>query len=269
MSINPEDLDLGDLDLGDLDLGEIDLGDLDLGEIDLEGPPTPLDEDPSFFETLGQTVDELQASGWAGIRVMGEHFGNERLIEAGNRGVEINEAQAARYGRPMIIEDIEGVDDAMTWLKGGLAQVLPSIAVSVPTALVGAKGGAALGTAFAPGPGTLIGGILGGALGAFVPSFFLGTGEIDREMKRRAGDDFSDPLAAMSGGAIVGALDTAALAVALKGVLPHLLKRTAAGRGMLDGFVNKMVAEGVAPNVAKRAMVLGLTSAAAEGGGAC
>ena len=104
----------------------------------IEAAPTttPLDEDPSFFETLGQTVDELQASGWAGIRVMGEQFGNERLIEAGNRGVELNEAQAARYGRPMIIEDIEGIDDVMDWTKGAVAQVLPSIAASVPTALV-------------------------------------------------------------------------------------------------------------------------------------
>ena len=228
-------------------------------------PLSPLDEDPSFFETLGQTVDELQASGWAGWRVMGEAFGNERMIEAGNRGIEINEAQAARYGRPMIIEDIEGIDDAMEWTKGAVAQVLPSIAVSVPTALVGAKAFAAIGTAIAPGPGTLIGGILGGALGAFLPSFFLGTGEIDREMKRRAGDDFSDPMAAMGGGAIVGALDTAALAVAMKGVLPHLLKRTAAGRGMLDGLVNRMVAEGVAPSVAKGAVVQGLKAAAMEG----
>ena len=232
----------------------------------IEAAPTTtsLDEDPSFFETLGQTVDELQGSGWAGIRVMGEAFGNERMIEAGNRGVELNEAQAARYGRPMIIEDIEGIDDAMEWTKGAVAQVLPSIAVSVPTALVGAKAGAAFGSLFGPA-GTLAFGIGGAALGAFLPSFFLGTGEIDREMKRRAGDDFSDPMAAMGGGAIVGALDTAALAVAMKGVLPHLLKRTSAGRGMLDGLVNKMVAEGVAPSVAKGAMVQGLKAAAMEG----
>jgi uncharacterized protein (DUF433 family) len=227
-------------------------------------PLSPLDEDPSFFETLGQTVDELQASGWAGWRVMGEAFGNERMIETGNRGIEINEAQAARYGRPMIIEDIEGIDDAMEWTKGAVAQVLPSIAVSVPTALIGAKLGAAAGSVV-PFFGTLAGGIIGGALGAFLPSFFLGTGEIDREMKRRAGDDFSDPMAAMGGGAIVGALDTAALAVAMKGVLPHLLKRTAAGRGMLDGLVNRMVAEGVAPSVAKGAVVQGLKAAAMEG----
>ena len=75
-------------------------------------PVSPTDEDPSFFETLGQTVDQLQASGWAGVRVMGEAMENETLVEAGNKGVIFNEAQAAKYGRPMIVEDIEDTGDA-------------------------------------------------------------------------------------------------------------------------------------------------------------
>ena len=228
-------------------------------------PETPTDEDPSFFETLGQTVDQLQASGWAGVRVMGEAMGNETLVEAGNKGVIFNEAQAAKYGRPMIIEDIEDTGDAMNWLKGASAQVIPSIAVSLPTAFAGAKTFAALGTAIAPGPGTLIGGVIGGALGAFLPSAFLSTGEIDREMKARAGEDYSDPLAAMGGGAVVGALDTAALAIGLKGVLPHILKRTGGGRATMDELINKMVEDGVSTSVAKRAVFQGLVTAAAEG----
>ncbi len=227
-------------------------------------PETPTDEDPSFFETLGQTVDQLQASGWAGVRVMGEAMENETLVEAGNKGVIFNEAQAAKYGRPMIIEDIEDTGDAMNWLKGASAQVIPSIAVSLPTAFAGAKGGAALGTTFGP-IGTVVGGVVGGALGAFLPSAFLSTGEIDREMKARAGEDYSDPLAAMGGGAVVGALDTAALAIGLKGVLPHILKRTGGGRATMDELINKMVEDGVSTSVAKRAAFQGLVTAAAEG----
>ena len=225
---------------------------------------TPTDEDPSFFETLGQTVDQLQASGWAGVRVMGEAMENETLVEAGNKGVIFNEAQAAKYGRPMIIEDIEDTGDAMNWLKGASAQVIPSIAVSLPTAFAGAKLGAAAGS-IVPGIGTVVGGVVGGALGAFLPSAFLSTGEIDREMKARAGEDYSDPLAAMGGGAVVGALDTAALAIGLKGVLPHILKRTGGGRATMDGLINKMVEDGVSTSVAKRAVFQGLVTAAAEG----
>ena len=262
-------LDLGESNLGTLDLGESDLGTLDLGEI---SSSTPLaDEDPSFFEVMGQTVDQLQASGWAGVRVLGEQFENERMIEAGNRGVAFNEAQAAKYGRPMMVEDIENpLDDFGTSavdyvFTNALPQVLPSIAASVPTAFLGAKGGAAIGTAIAPGIGTFVGGVIGGIAGAFLPSAFLSAGEIDREMKARAGDDHSDPLAAMGGGAIVGALDTAALAVGLKGVLPHVLKRTGGGREVLDSLITKMVERGVTKTVAARAMAQGLVTAAAEG----
>ena len=226
---------------------------------------TLTDEDPSFFETLGQTVDQLQASGWAGVRVMGEAMGNETLIEKGNQGVAFNEAQASKYGRPMIVEDVEDFDTAMDWTKGAVAQVIPSLALSLPTAFAGAKAGAAIGTAIAPGIGSVVGGIIGGALGAFLPSAFLSTGEIDREMKARAGDDYSDPLAAMGGGAVVGALDTAALAIGLKGVLPHLLRRTGGGRATMDGLIDRMVKDGVSTSVAKRAVVQGLITAAAEG----
>jgi hypothetical protein len=84
-------------------------------------------------------------------------------------------------------------------------------------------------------------------------------------MKARAGEDHSDPLAAMGGGAIVGALDTAALAVGLKGVLPHVLKRTGGGREVLDNLITKMVEKGVTKTVAARAIAQGLVTAAAEG----
>ena len=227
---------------------------------------TPLaDKNPNTFEVMGQTVDQLQASGWAGWRVLGEQFGNERMIEAGNRGVAFNEAQASKYGRPMIVEDIENAGDAVDYVfTNALPQVLPSIAVSLPTAFLGAKLGAAAGSVV-PGIGTVVGGVVGGIAGAFLPSAFLSTGEIDREMKARAGDDYSDPLAAMGGGAIVGALDTAALAVGLKGVLPHILKRTGGGRAKLSVVIDKLVERGVPKGIAGRAVAQGLVTAAAEG----
>jgi len=231
---------------------------------------TPLaDKNPNTFEVMGQTVDQLQASGWAGWRVLGEQFGNERMIEAGNRGVAFNEAQASKYGRPMIVEDIEDVGDAVDYVfTNALPQVLPSIAVSLPTAFLGAKLGAAAGTILGPvgaAGGAIVGGTIGGIAGAFLPSAFLSAGEIDREMKARAGDDYSDPLAAMGGGAIVGALDTAALAVGLKGVLPHVLKRSKVGRANLVGVVDKLIEKGVPKSIAGRALAQGLVTAAAEG----
>ena len=152
-----------------------------------------------FFPVLSRTIDELQASGWAGVRVLGETFNSERLVDAGNRGIAVNEAQIAKRGRPLIAEEVEDLGDAMTFVKQGIAQIIPSVAVSMPTAIYGAKAGA-LASAAVPVPGARgVGAAVGGALGAFLPSFFLSTGEIDREMKARAGDDFESPGAAMAG----------------------------------------------------------------------
>ena len=72
-----------------------------------EDVTTPISDDPRnqrFFPVLSRTIDELQASGWAGVRVLGETFNSERLVDAGNRGIAVNEAQIAKRGRPLIAE---------------------------------------------------------------------------------------------------------------------------------------------------------------------
>ena len=128
-------------------------------------PAIPTDpRDTRFFSVLSRTIDELQASGWAGVRVLGETFDSERLIDVGNRGIETNERQIAKHGRPLGVEEVEDWEDTFTFIKQGIAQVMPSIAVSMPTAILGAKGGAAIGTTAFPGVGSVVGGLLGGAL---------------------------------------------------------------------------------------------------------
>ena len=232
------------------------LRDLDDEEApEISGDP----RDEGFGSVLSRTVDELQASGWAGVRVLGEVFNSDRLIDAGNRGVAFNDQQIAKRGRPMIAEEVEDLGDAMTFIKQGMAQILPSVAVSMPTAIGGAKAGAALGT-FAGPAGTAVGGLLGGALGAFLPSFVLSTGEVDREMKARAGEDFESPGAAMAGGAMVASLDVASIAFGLKPLMPVLLKKTT-----LKEVTDKLVAEGVEKGVAKAAVAQAVKASLAEG----
>ena len=51
---------------------------------DEEDVTTPISDDPRnqrFFPVLSRTIDELQASGWAGVRVLGETFNSERLFD--------------------------------------------------------------------------------------------------------------------------------------------------------------------------------------------
>ena len=236
----------------------------------LSGSTTTTDDldRPDFFEVFQQSLDQLQATGYAGVRVLGEAFGNEALQRIGTEGVIRNEQSAAKYGRPMTVEDINSVGDAADWLfTNAIPQVIPSIAVSLPLAITGGFAGgallpAALGTAATRTA-------IGGGLGAFLPSAFLGAGEVDREMKSRLDDGFQDPLAALGGGAIIGALDTAALAFGLKGVIPQLAKKIGVGDKFgLQAFndtVNSLVERGVTPSIAKRAVGQGLAAAVAEG----
>jgi hypothetical protein len=220
------------------------------------------EEDPGFFDVFNQSIQQLLATGGAGIRVMGEVFNNEGLRQYGDQVVKNREAQAAKYGRPMQIEDIEGVGDAADWLfTSAIPQVIPSILATVPLAVAGG----ALGAAAVPAAAAVTAGRIGAAAGAFLPSSFLGAGEIDRELKSRAGEGFEDPLAAIGGGAIIGALDTAALAVGLTGIIPQLTRKTPLGKKLLDDTVAELVNKGVTPSIAKRAFAQGALAAIAEG----
>ena len=75
----------------------------------LSGSTTTTTDDldrPDFFEVFQQSFDQLQATGYAGVRVLGETFGIEALQRIGSEGVIRNEQSAARYGRPLTVEDI-------------------------------------------------------------------------------------------------------------------------------------------------------------------
>jgi len=222
---------------------------------DEEDVTTPISDDPRnqrFFPVLSRTIDELQASGWAGVRVLGETFNSEKLVDVGNRGIAVNEAQVAKRGRPLMAEEVEDLGDAMTFVKQAIAQIIPSVAVSMPGAMAGAALAAPI-----PVPGARV---VGGALGAFLPSFFLSTGEIDREMKARAGEEFEDPGAAMTGGAMIAALDVASVAFGLKPLVPVILKKKT-----LKEVTDELVKEGVERSVAQAAVAQAVKSSIMEG----
>jgi len=229
-------------------------------EMPEETLPSGDPRDEGFFPILGRTIDELQASGWAGLRVLGEATGSERLIEVGDEGVRFNERQVAKYGRPMQVEDFEDIGDLVPFIKQGIAQILPSIAISMPTAIAGGRAGATAGTFVGGVPGAAVCAVLGGALGAFLPSFILSTGEVDREMKARAGEDFEDPGAAFTGGALVGALDVASVAFGLKPLMPVILKKAS-----IKDITDKLISEGVEKSVAQAAVSQALAASLIEG----
>ena len=60
------------------------------------------------------------------------------------------------------------------------------------------------------------------------------------EIKARAGEDFEDPGAAFTGGALVGALDVASIAFGLKPLMPVILKKAS-----IKDITNQLISEGV------------------------
>ena len=221
--------------------------------------------DPNFFENLNRSTQELMASGWAGVRVLGEVFDNEDMVERADQGVAYREQVSSRFGRPMVVEDIENPVDAVDWLfTSAVPQVLPSLAVSLPSAYVGTKTGAALGAPFGP-VGVAIGGTGGFIVGALLPSAVLNIGEIDREIKERAGEDVESGTTALGYGALAAAVDVVGLGLGLKAVLPRLFKNSPIYKEGLDKIVDELETRGVTKTVATRAVQNAVIASVAEG----
>ena len=133
----------------------------------------------SFGSTLSRGVDEEQGRLYGFLEAAGGATGIERLQRFGQRGRERNlleaEAAAPAAGQQSFL-DSAGVGDVLSAGKQAIAGSLPSSAAP----LASGAAGALLGSAIAPGPGTVIGGLLGAAAGAF-PS--LAGGNVQRQVE--------------------------------------------------------------------------------------
>ena len=226
---------------------------------------TASEEDPSTFEVLNKTVQELAANSWAGVRALGEAFDNQNLIERANEGIAYREQVSAKFGRPMMVEDIKDFEDIPDYIfTSAVPQILPSLALSLPSAYAGFKTGAAIGAIGGP-VGAGVGGAIGLGLGAFLPSALLNIGEIDREIKQRAGEDVESGLTSIGYGSAAAALDVVSLAIGLKAVLPRIFKNSPVYKEGLDNIVDSLVSKGVPNVVASRAVSNAAIAAAAEG----
>lgn len=226
---------------------------------------TANEEDPSTFEVLNKTVQELAANSWAGVRALGEAFDNQDLIERANEGIAYREQVSAKFGRPMMVEDIKDFEDIPDYIfTSAVPQILPSLALSLPSAYAGFKTGAAIGAIGGP-VGAGVGGAIGLGLGAFLPSALLNIGEIDREIKQRAGEDVESGLTSIGYGSAAAALDVVSLAIGLKAVLPRIFKNSPVYKEGLDNIVDSLVSKGVPNVVASRAVSNAAIAAAAEG----
>ncbi len=220
----------------------------------------------SWGETFGRSIDATQQMGYSFARVVGEATGWERLREFGQRGVEEQEAEIQRkqkQGRVVEAselvkkfqnqdEDLE-IGDIGTFLWQASADVVPPLVISFASGWAGLKTGAAA-TKNPWGAG------IGLAVGLFMPSYVLGTGEVDLEIKERAGEDYKAPGTSLAAGVPIAALDVASLALMLKPIIFPAVQQFGA-----EAIVDQIVKQGVKESVAKAAVVNALKTAPVEG----
>lgn len=171
-------------------------------------PPPPSDD--NFLPALAYGADTAQAALGAGIKAVGQGLNIEGLEEYGRdleeRNLKEAEESAKQY-RQIRLDDVDFGENVTDFIIQTLGETLPSMGI--------AAGGAALGAAAAAAtPVAALTATAGGLAGAFLPSSLMGAGEVQLKMQNLVDDsDYEDPATAITGGLIIGALDTAAAAI--------------------------------------------------------
>ena len=232
-----------------------------------------------FFKSIGRGIDQMQGAIGSGIDVIGEATGIEAIEKFGERQAARNEVQLLEkeVTDPRLqLRDVEnimvGKQSWVDYIQQSLGEVLPSMGFS----LAGAGAGALAGSAILPVAGSLI----GGALGAFLPSALMGAGEVQQTIKE-LDPNAESPWAALGGGAIIGALDVAALSVPVLKSIGKGIPKDSIIKGLISNGVSEKVAKGAVGTAYKsiskavkqnfpagrvgKGLSLGIQSAGAEG----
>jgi len=176
----------------------------------LSTPATPPPSDDNFFPALAYGADTAQAAIGAGIKALGQGLDIEGMEEYGRDLQEKNlqEAQesAAAY-KQVTLDDVEFGDNVTDFVIQTIGETLPSMGIALAGAGVATIGAIPLGL-------TGIGAGVAAGAGAFLPSALMGAGETQLKMESLTDDKtYEDPSTALTGGLLIGALDTAAAAV--------------------------------------------------------
>ena len=236
-----------------------------------------------FFKSIGRGIDQMQGAIGSGIDVIGEATGIEAIEKFGERQAARNEVQLLEkeVTDPRLqLRDVEnimvGKQSWVDYIQQSLGEVLPSMGFS----LAGAGAGAATGAALGLGIGSIPASLVGGALGAFLPSALMGAGEVQQTIKE-LDPNAESPWAALGGGAIIGALDVAALSVPVLKSIGKGIPKDSIIKGLISNGVSEKVAKGAVGTAYKsiskavkqnfpagrvgKGLSLGIQSAGAEG----
>ena len=176
--------------------------------------PKELKPKGEFFPSLVRGWDMMEGVLGSGLDAIGEATGWEGLEKYGERVAEANQKEIQEWDRThprLRLSDVKGIwgndQGAIDYIQQALGELLPS--------MMTAAGGAVVGAALTP---TGIPILAGAGLGAFLPSALMGTGEVQETIKE-LDPDKEAPLAALGGGALIGALDVLGLAIPMAKII--------------------------------------------------
>lgn len=224
-----------------------------VGDVLLDQLVTPPALPGPFQRGLRQGVASLVAPGY-GAKALGARVLGAESTEA-NALAQVQATQQAAAPYQMKVEDVSSPGDALDFAKYALGSVIPSSVALLGGAVAGRFGGKALASRFASEAAKRMLINTGTLGGAFAGSFGLEAGSIFPEAVE---EGVGSPVArSLAGGAVAGALDTAAPAFLLRR-LGVLGAQTAplfreAGLGA--------VAKGAGTALAKTAAIEGITEA--------
>jgi len=145
----------------------------------LDSPQKPIARQPSgesfqdvsnrslldeFALGINRGTEQLKSSLYGFGGIVGSIIGNESLKQAGFKGFQEHEAEAAKYPKAVNLKDVT-LGTFPSLLVGTIGEVVPSMVEAAATTLAGTILGAATGTAVAPVGGTAVGAAGGAATG--------------------------------------------------------------------------------------------------------
>jgi hypothetical protein len=142
-------------------------------------------------------VDDMQALTYAGIEAIGEAGGWDSIATKGKEGRERNVKEAAQYGQPMSLDDVDSVISALRYGTEGLARLAPSLIGGVAATTAGAIAAPAVG-----GSAMVGGALAGGALAITQGIGAVQSAAKEKDPNSRAG------IGTIAGGTAIGLLDT-------------------------------------------------------------
>lgn len=208
----------------------------------------PQSDPDSFSSSIGRGVQGIISSSGGAAETAGELVDSADLIKWGQevRQNALEEMQAfGKSSAPSFIR-AETPAEFLQFTQEAIGNVIPSMGVTATGASIG---------------GTLGGG-RGAALGVLISSGLLGMGETQNLLKQLAPDS-ENPLAAVLGGAVTGALDLAGL----RGVAAPLIKRLGIDtveQTVVDGLLKKGFSQKVAEDTTKAFLIEATTEAAQD-----